>query len=96
MEIELRDTSQTNTSRGEAVNQNWLPLATGFKMEDDIILILLLLKRKLQNLILMLNYLTFIASRYKLNVNVHILMKIKILRACNWSKTVCTVLCLQN
>ena len=45
--------------RGELSIKNWLPLATGSNMEDEMILILLLLKKRLQNLIFLMNYLIF-------------------------------------
>ena len=61
--VKLLGVSQTNTCEDEVSIKNWLPLATRSNMEDEMILILLLLKKRLQNLIFLMNYLIFIASR---------------------------------
>ena len=62
-------------TRGEAVNQNWLSLATGSKMEDELVILQILLKKKLELRLYMLHYLSFIASRYKTGISCYFSLK---------------------
>ena len=73
--IELIDISQTNALAGGPVNQNWLSLATGSKMEDELVVLLIILKKKLELRLYMLHYLSFIASRYRTVISCNLSLK---------------------